>query len=135
MICFQTESYEVFWEVIEGYLTALFEEFYKGNRLLNSMKFRTINLLPKTNVAKNLTIQTNLFANCDFHFFLLKSSYKYDCFGSSKNICPSQATFLLGRILWRGLVFCTKQFMNCIGKCLIGLCSKLILGKLMIKLS
>jgi hypothetical protein len=52
---FSAEFYQVFWEIINGDLMALFHEFHHGSLPLFSLNFGTIILLPKS--AEALKIQ------------------------------------------------------------------------------
>jgi hypothetical protein len=101
---FQAEFYQVFWEVIEGDMMALFHKFHQGSLLLFSLNFGTIILLPKC--AEALKIQQYrpiCLLNVSFKIF---TKVLTNCLTSvaHKVIQPTQTNFLLGRNIIEGAI-------------------------------
>jgi hypothetical protein len=101
---FPTEFYQVFWDLINSDLMALFREFHRGNMPLYILNLRTIILLPKC--VEALTIQQNrpiCFLNVSFKIIMKVITNRLT--GAAQRVIqPTQSAFLPGRIIMEGVI-------------------------------
>ena len=101
---FPPEFYQVFWNIIEPDLMALFEDFHRGSLALNRLNFGNITLIPKVGDANRIQQYRPIcLLNVSFKIFtkvatnrLVKVAHKI--------IRPSQTAFLPGRNIMEGAV-------------------------------
>jgi hypothetical protein len=106
---FPAEFYQMFWDLIEQDLMALFHEFHKGTLPLYSLNFGTIILLPKCTEA--ITIQQYIpicLLNISFKIFT-KAITNRLAEVAHRVIQPTQSAFIPGRNIMEGV---TQEKMN-----------------------
>jgi hypothetical protein len=101
---FPAKFYQIFWEIIEGDLMALFKDFYDNRLPLFSLNFEIITLLPKQREATHIKhFRPICLLNVSFNFFT-KVTINRLIGITSKLINPSQSAFIQGRNIIEGVV-------------------------------
>ncbi|WVZ88220.1 hypothetical protein U9M48_034764 [Paspalum notatum var. saurae] len=98
------EFYQVFWNIIEPDLMALFAEFHKGTLALNRLNFGNIILVPKVGDANKIQQYRPIcLLNVSFKIFTKVATNRIITV-AHKIIRPSQTAFLPGRNIMEGAV-------------------------------
>ncbi|WVZ91915.1 hypothetical protein U9M48_038026 [Paspalum notatum var. saurae] len=101
---FPPEFYQVFWNIIEPDLMALFAEFHKGTLALNRLNFGNIILVPKVGDANKIQQYRPIcLLNVSFKIFTKVATNRIITV-VHKIIRPSQTAFLPGKNIMEGAV-------------------------------